>query len=91
MSNERPNGNHLDLSVSVRLSAAALARVNEWQASFTQVSRLLSYATDGGRGFRTIWVCNSCTGGLTPSLGCLSGTAAGRRRSSIRRCGRPRT
>ncbi|MCD2443052.1 VWA domain-containing protein [Agromyces sp. SYSU K20354] len=55
-------GNHFDLIVSIRHNAAQ-ARVDEWEASFAQASRLLWDATDGQHRFGTIWVCNNSSGG----------------------------
>lgn len=55
-------GDHFDLIVSIRHNAAQ-ARVDEWEASFAQASRLLWDATDGQHRFGTIYVCNNSTGG----------------------------
>jgi hypothetical protein len=55
-------GDHFDLIVSIRHNADQ-ARVDEWEASFAQASRLLWDATDGQHRFGTIWVCNNSTGG----------------------------
>ncbi|MDQ0574297.1 VWA domain-containing protein [Agromyces albus] len=55
-------GDHFDLIVSIRHNAAQ-ARVDEWEESFAQASRLLWDATDGQHRFGTIYVCNNSTGG----------------------------
>jgi hypothetical protein len=55
-------GDHFDLIVSIRHNATQ-ARIDEWEASFAQASRLLWDATDGQHRLGTVWVCNDSSGG----------------------------
>ena len=55
-------GDHFDIIVSIRHNATQ-TRVDEWEASFAQASRLLRDATDGQHRFGTIFVCNNSSGG----------------------------
>ena len=58
----RLDGDHFDLVVSLRHNADQ-ARLDQWEASFAQASRVLWDATDGQHRFGTIWVCNNSSGG----------------------------
>jgi hypothetical protein len=77
-------GDHFDMIVSLRHNAAQ-ERVDEWEASFAQVSRLLWDATDGQHRFGTIWVCNNSSGGRNADAWLLE--SDGRSSSAIRGLG----
>jgi hypothetical protein len=77
-------GDHFDLIVSIRHDATQ-ARVDEWEASFAQASRLLWDATDGQHRFGTIYVANSSTGGRNADAWLLE--PDGRSSSAVRALG----